>query len=236
MNALNCPNCGAALPAHSAKMDIATCDFCGTSFRLAKTLTPQPDMGDLLLGADFGNKIMPGWEAVNEGNLTFHKGSPSELRGKFKPQTNSYYVLKSSGLLDNFDISVNIKFTEGDKEWIRAGIYARFSPEGGYGFLVSAQASFTFGTFAKDEKGELLFYKLMAWSYHTALRSSMNENNRLRVICNEENFRVYLNGVLAASFKDEKFKMGRLYLAAEPSNKSTIGVVFSDLQLREVPQ
>ncbi|MBK8619624.1 MAG: hypothetical protein IPN96_21565 [Anaerolineales bacterium] len=236
MRALNCPNCGAALPARIIKMDVATCEFCGTSFRIAKSLTPEPDMGDLLLGADFGDKIMPGWEAMNEDRLSFHKGSTPELHCRFEPHPNSYYVLRSSGLLDNFDISVNIKLTEGEREWIRAGVYTRFSPEGGYGFLVSAQASYTFGYFAKDEKGELAFFKLMAWTTHTALRSGVNETNRLRVICNEENFRVYLNGVLAASFKDEKFKMGKLYLAAEPSEKSVIGVVFSDLQLREVLQ
>ena len=191
-------------------------------------------MGDLLLGADFSNRVMPGWEPMNEDKLSFHGGSTPELHCKFQPHTNSYYALKSSGPLDDFDVSVSIRFTEGEKEWIRAGIYARFSPEGGYGFMVSAQASYTFGYFSKDEKGELVFTKLMAWSTHTALRSGLGQTNRLRVICNGENFRVYLNGVLATSFKDEKYKIGRLYLAAEPSKNSVIGVVFSDLQLREV--
>jgi hypothetical protein len=236
MRALNCPNCGAALPAQAAKMEVASCEFCGTSFRTSKTLTPEPDMGDLLLGANFGSQTMPGWEALNVDKLTFHKNAPSELRCKFAPQTNSYYVLKSSGLFDNFDASVTIKFTEGDKEWIRAGFYTRFTNEGGYGFLISAQASYTFGTFIKDQKGELVFQKIMAWAYHTALRDGLNQSNRLRVICNEGSFRVYLNGVLAASFKDSNFTMGKLYLAVEPSEKSNIGVAFSDLQLRETPK
>lgn len=216
-------------------MDIATCEFCGTSFRIPKTLTPEPDMGDLLLGADFSSQIMPGWEALNLDKLNFYKGPPSELRGRFAPQVNSYYALRSSGLFDNFDASVNIKYTEGDKEWIRAGFYARFTDDGGYAFLVSAQASYTFGVFVKDAKGELVFQKIMAWAYHNALRSGLNEVNRLRVICNEDSFRVYLNGVLATSFKDSRFSMGKLYLAVEPSEKSAIGVAFSDLQLREVP-
>ncbi len=236
MNALNCPNCGAAMPAYSAKAEVVSCDFCGTSFRLSNTFTPEPDMGDLLLGADFGNRIMPGWEVVNEDKLTFHKGSPSELRGRFAPQVNSYYALKSSGLLDNFDASVSIKFTEGDKEWIRAGFYTRFTPAGGYGFMVSAQASYVFGSFVKDEKGELVFQKMMAWAYHSALKPGLNINNRLRVMCNGDSFRVYLNGVLAGSFKDSKFALGKLHLAVEPSAKSTMEIAFSDLQLREVPK
>ncbi len=236
MKALNCPNCGAALPARSLIDDIAACEFCGTSFRIPKSLTPEPYMGDLLLGADFSQRINPGWELVNEDKLTFHKGPPAELRGKFKPQVNSYYALKSSGFLDNFDVSATIRFLDGDKEWIRAGFFFRHTTEGGYGIMVSVQASYTFGYVAKDENGDLLFYKIMPWAYHTALRSGNNEFNRLRVICNGDNFRIYLNGVLATSFQDDKFKMGKFYLAAEPSEKSSIEVGFSDLQVREVPR
>ena len=236
MKALNCPNCGAALPARSLKDDIAACEFCGTSFRIPKSLTPEPDMGDLLLGADFSQRINPGWELVNEDKLSFHKGPPAELRGKFKPQVNSYYAVKSSGFLDNIDVSATIRFLDGDKEWIRAGFFFRHTTEGGYGIMVSVQASYTFGYVAKDEKGELLFYKIMPWAYHTALRPGNNGLNRLRVICNGDNFRIYLNGVLATSFQDDKFKMGKFYLAAEPSEKSSMEVGFSDLQVREVPR
>ncbi|MBK7451441.1 MAG: hypothetical protein IPJ47_19340 [Anaerolineales bacterium] len=193
-------------------------------------------MGDLLLGTDFSKKVMPGWEMVNEDKLTFHKGPPAELRGKFSPQVNSYYVLKSSGFLDNFDASATIRFFEGEREWIRAGFFFRHSAEGGYGIMVSVQSSYTFGYVAKDEKGELIFYKIMPWATHSALRSGNNEFNRLRVICNGSNFRIYLNGVLATSFQDERFKMGKFYLAAEPSDKSSMEVGFSDLQVREVPR
>jgi len=66
------------------------------------------------------------------------------------------------------------------------------------------------------------------------LRSGMNETNRLRVICQGEKFRVYLNGVLATSFKDSAFKRGKLYLAVVPTEKSNLDVTFTDLQLREV--
>ncbi|NWF63136.1 MAG: hypothetical protein HXY38_02415 [Chloroflexi bacterium] len=236
MRAHNCPNCGAALPARMLKNEIAVCEFCGTSFRIPKTLTPEPDMGDLLLGADFSQQTMPGWETVNDDMLSLHKGSPAELRGAFKPQLSSYYLLKSSGFLDNFDVSSTIRFFGGDKEWIRAGYFFRHTSEGGYGVMISAQATYMFGYVAKDEKGELLFYTVMPWTWHIALRPGMNVFNRLRVICNGSGFRIYLNGALASSFQDERFKMGKLYLAAEPSEKSSIEVGFSDLQVREAPK
>jgi len=236
MKSLNCPTCGAALSASAAKLDIAVCEFCGTSFRLAKTLTPEPDMGDLLLGADFSKNVLPGWGMINEDKLTFHKGPPAELRGKFQPQTSAYYVLKSSGFLDNFDASCTIRFFEGSEEWIRAGCYFRRTAEGGYGIMVSAQASYTFGHVIKDEKEGLLFHKILPWTHHSALRPGMKEFNRLRVICNGSSFRIYLNGVLATSFQDERFKMGTFFLAAEPSQKSGMEVGFSDLQVREIPR
>ena len=56
-----------------------------------------------------------------------------------------------------------------------------------------------------------------------------------RVVCDGERIRVYLNGVLATSFKDNRFKMGKLYVVAEPNGDNTnLGITFSDLQLREV--
>jgi hypothetical protein len=235
MESLTCPNCGGTLPAHSAKLEVITCEFCSTNFRKSATLTPEPDMGDLLLGADFSKKPIVGWELIGEERLSLHGGKPSELRGKFASSINAYYVMKSSGLFDDLDVSVSIKFTEGNAEFIRAGIYTRYDPNvGGYGFLISAQTSYTFGYISKDEKNELIFTKTMPWAYHYALHAGLNQTNRLRVICNGEKFRVYINGVLAASFKDTRYELGKVYLVAEPSEKSDLGMAFSDLQLRDV--
>lgn len=235
MEALNCPNCGAALPERAIKVDLVACEFCGTTFRVPKTLTPEPDMGDLMLGADFSDKIIPGWEVVNEEMLTFYKGNPSELRGNFKARYNTYYVFKSSGFLDDFDASINIQFTDGQQEIIRAGFYPRYTHEdGGYAMFVSAQGSYNVGYYVKDKNNEIVWETLIPWTYHTALRSGLHETNRLRVICNGERFRIYLNGVLATSFKDDRFKRGKLFFAVAPTEKSDLGIVLSDLQVREV--
>ncbi|MEN9562390.1 MAG: hypothetical protein RIR73_634 [Chloroflexota bacterium] len=234
MRSLSCPNCGAALPARNLKDDIATCEFCGTSFRIPKTLTPEADMGDLILGADFSQKTMPGWETVNEEMLSFHKSDPSEMRAKFKPHSNSYHVLKSSGFLDNFDVSVSIRFLEGKEEWVHAGLFLRHDTSvGGYGVKVSMQGTYNFGYIAKDDKDQLTYYKIMPWASHHALRAGLKETNRLRVICNGSSFRIYLNGVFATAFQDERYKMGKVFLVADASEKSSIEVAFSELQLRE---
>ena len=113
MKALNCPNCGAFLPQHVIKADLAVCEFCGSTFHISENLSPEAGMGALLLGADFGSRILPGWELLNEGKLTFQRGNPSELWGSYRPRINAYYVLKSSGFFDDFDAGINIRFTDG---------------------------------------------------------------------------------------------------------------------------
>jgi hypothetical protein len=178
---------------------------------------------------------MPGWEVMNTELLTFHKGNPPEMRGSYKANKKSYYVLQSSGFIDDFDAGISIKFTNGDENKIRAGFFLRFTPDnGGYAVLVSAIGSYTIGYYVKDTTNELMWKDLITWSNHTALKTGMNQTNRLRVICHDTKFQVYLNGVLATSFKDERFKTGRLYVTVVPSEYSDLDITFSDLQLRKV--
>lgn len=234
MKALNCPNCGASLSRHNIKADLAVCEFCGSTFHMSQNLRPEPGQGALLLSADFGSRILPGWEVIDEGKLTFHRGNPSELRGSYGPRISAYYVLKSSGFFDDFDAGLNIKFTDGDQNLIMAGLYPRFSNEGGYAVYISPMGSYVIGYFTTDKDGAWKWDTLMDWTNHAAIRAGMHESNHLRVVCDGERFRVYLNGVLATSFRDGRFKMGKLYVVAEPNGETNLGIAFSDLQLREV--
>jgi hypothetical protein len=234
MKALNCPNCGASLPTSAVKADLAVCEFCGTTFRISKTSAPEPDMGDLLLGADFRSNTLLGWELVKDGEITFHKGNPSELRGFYKPRINSYYVLISSGFLDDFDAGITIKFTDGDEKLITAGFFPRMNSEGGYAVYISPQGQYNIGYFTKDTNGDFKWNTLVDWTSHASLRKGKDVTNRLRVIMDGEKMRVYLNGVLATSLKDNRYKMGKLHVIAEPNGETNLGVAYSDLQVREV--
>jgi hypothetical protein len=100
---------------------------------------------------------------------------------------------------------------------------------------ISPLGSYVIGYFTKDKNNEWVWGTLMDWTNHSAIRAGMHESNHLRVFCDGERFRVYLNVVLATSFKDSRFKMGKLYVVAEPNGENTnLGIAFSDLQLREV--
>jgi len=235
MKALTCPNCGAALSAAALKNDPVTCEFCGTSFRISRTATPEPDMGDMLLGADFANETLPGWEIIRDGEMSFHKGNPPELRGLYKPRLNSYYVLISSGFLDDFDSGISIRFTEGDEKLITAGLYLRINNEGGYAVYISPLGQYNIGYFTVDTtSNNFKWNTLVDWTSHASLRKGKDVTNRLRVIMDGEKMRVYLNGVLATSLKDNRYKMGKLHVVAEPNGETNLGVAYSDLQVREV--
>ncbi len=234
MQSLNCPNCGASLPAHTSKLNVGVCEFCGTTFHTSNTYTPEPTMGNLFLGADFSKKPIPGWRLLNEAQLKLGSGTPPELHASFESRAGLCDVMGSSGLFDNVDVGVTIKFLEGKTDWIYGGIFARYGAEGGYGFLISAQSSYKFGYYSKAEDGTLVWKDLMSWISHTALRSGLHESNRLRVICNGDRLKIYLNGVLATSMRDTRFEVGNIYVSLAPSKESNIVAAISDLQLREV--
>jgi hypothetical protein len=234
MKALNCPGCGASLPRNTSTTDLVVCEFCGTTFHISKKLAANPGAGGLLLDADFGNESLPGWEVVRDGKLDFHKGNPSELHGMYPPRINSYDVLRSLSSFDDFDAGMNIRFTAGNENLITAGFYPRYTLGGGYAVYISPLGLYNIGYLSKDNKGEWKWENLMDWTRHTALHVGMNQNNHLRVVCNGERFYVYLNGVLGTSFKDTRSKIGRLHVVVEPNGDTNLGIVFSDLQVREV--
>ncbi len=237
LHALNCPNCGASLPPQVSDEDLITCQYCNTTFRIPKTLTPEPEIGNLILGADFSRKPIIGWDFPNEDKVRLVPGQPPELRAKFSSSDTLYYALNSSGYFDNLDASVSFKFNEGDEEYIRAGLILRYQKGvGSYGVLVSAQGTYMVGYYEKGPDGSLDWKTLLDWTKHTVLRPGLNQVNRLRVIANGDRLRIYLNGVLATSLSDRRYELGEVLLAAEPSEKSNIDVSFFDLQLREAPR
>lgn len=235
LHALNCPNCGAPL-SPAAGGQIIFCGYCKTSFRVPHTYTPQPDMGDLLLGADFSHKPIHGWEFLNENKTQLIPGHKPALQGSFEPSDLVHYVLHSSGWFDNFDASVTLRFTAGILEYIRGGFLVRYNKErGGYIIFISAQATYKMGYYMANADKKLEWFDLFDWTSHTALRPGLNQDNRLRVILDGSRISIYLNGVLATSITDERHTQGQIRLALEPGEKTEIVAQFSDLQVRKVP-
>ncbi len=216
---------------------LITCQYCNTSFRVPKTLTPEPDLGDVLLAADFSQKPIVGWNFPNEDKVRLIPSHPPELHAKCPTADTLYYVLNSTGYFDDLDAGVSFKFQSGNEKFIRAGLILRYQKGvGSYGALVSAQGTYMVGYYEKGARDDLVWKIVLDWTSHSALRSGYNQANRLRPIVKGDHLRIYLNGALATSLHDQRYALGEVLLAVEPGQKSDVEVSFFDLQLREAPK
>lgn len=230
LQSLACPNCGASLPGAIPQNGAVACDFCGTTFRVATSPTPEPDLGDLILGADFGNPDVPGWSLSTPENLQFKPGNPPELWARFAASGQIHPVIRTPAYFDNYDVGVTIRFLEGDLEYVSAGIEARGSDAGDYTFRVSAQGTFQVAWHDKNDWGGTL----LNWTAHPALKEGLGPANRLRAVLRGEQIRVYLNGVLATSLRDARFSGGTLRVMITPGKRVPAVVAYSHLELRDV--
>ncbi len=227
---ITCANCGAAIRPGDVLDGVALCKYCGINFRVPLDLAPEPAMGDLLLGADFRDPDLRGWKMFNNDKWELRPGPRGELWAKFPASNLIHPVLRTPGPLDDFDLSVNIRFVDGVFDYVSAGMEVRTCDDGDYIVQISAQGTFRVGWHNKTEWGGEFF----KWADHPALRKGMNQDNRMRVIARGDLLRVYLNGVVATSVHDSKYAFGYARLVVSPGDKvEPATVAFSDLQLRE---
>ncbi len=111
LQGISCPNCGAAIRVQAVPRTVESCEYCGTSFRVPHSLTPKPEMGDLMLGADFTNPDVPGWKVLNRDKLQFEPGPPPELWAEFPASELIHPVVRTPGHFDDFDASVTIRLS-----------------------------------------------------------------------------------------------------------------------------
>ncbi len=194
-------------------------------------MTPQPELGDLILGADFRDPKVPGWVISNEDKVEFKNEQGAELWANFEPSDMISPVIRTPAHFDDFDIGVTIRFIKGNYEQISAGLELRYCDEGDYVFRISAQGTFQVGWHKQKEWGDTL----MRWTNHPKLRTEMGDANRLRVVMRGNQIRVYLNGVLATSLRDNRFSSGLIRVVISPGyEKPNTVAAYSDLQLREI--
>lgn len=97
-------------------------------------MTPQPELGDLILGADFRDPKVPGWLISYEDKVKFKNDPGPELWANFEPADVISPVIRTPGPFEDFDIGVTIRFIEGNYEQISAGLELRYGDEGDYAF------------------------------------------------------------------------------------------------------
>ncbi len=229
---LTCANCGAPIDPASIRGDRAVCGYCGIAFRVPVSYTPEPDLGDLLLGADFRDPAIPGWIISIPDNLEFRPGSPAEAWVNLPASDLIHAVIRTPGPFDDFDVGVNVRFISGVLDQVSAGLEVRSWDPGDYAIRISAQGTFNIGWHDKNAWGD----HLVPWSNHPALRANWGDLNRLRVVMRGDGLRVYFNGVLAAALRDDRFSMGRIRVILAPGKGGDAVVAFSDVQIRAAPR
>ncbi len=230
LHELSCVNCGAVIRVMAMRGAVVSCDYCHTSFRIPTSITPEPDLGGLLLGADFRDPAMPGWLMLNKEKLEFRPGTPAEVWATLPASDRIHPIIRTPGPFDDFDVSVTFRFMKGSYDHVSAGLEMRSGDEGDYIVRISAQGTFNLGWHRKTDWGGAI----VNWTEHPSLRQRLGEANRLRVMMRHDQLRIYFNGVLATSLHDSKFRSGVIRLVASPSVHSALIIAFSDLQLRDV--
>jgi hypothetical protein len=225
---LNCANCGAAIDPQSIRGDLAACGYCGAAFRVPASLTPEPTLGNLLLGADFRDPALPGWVIAAPDQVEFRPGSPGEAWATLPASDLIHAIVRTPGPFEDLDAGVTIRFISGGKDQVSAGLEVRSWDEGDYVARISAQGTFSVGWHEKNAWGGYL----VPWTTHPALRAEWGEANRMRVSLRADQMRVYFNGVLALSLRDSRFGLGRLRVVLAPGKAEAV-VAYSDLQIRE---
>jgi hypothetical protein len=235
LNPLICPNCGAALEAPLVGTEVVTCQYCHTTFRVPHSPAPEPDLGDVILAADFSQKPITGWNLPNEDDVRLIPGARPELRANFPAKDWIYYALSSAGFLDDVDASVSLIFHAGDLQNMDAGLSLRHQKAvGSYTFQISPLGTYAVGYQEKGSDEGLDWHHIVTWTRHAAIRSGLNQVNRLRAVADAERLHFYINGVLATALHDARYDEGEVLLLAEPGANVAVDVGFMDLQLREV--
>ena len=137
-------------------------------------------------------------------------------------------VYRASELLDSPICFLDL--VDGDEFVIQA---ATPMVESYIGMRVPAEKAVLTGLAIRNRTPDFKWNTLVDWTSHASLRKGRDVTNRLRVIMDGEKMRVYLNGVLATFLKDNRYKMGKLHVVAEPNGETNLGVAYSDLQVRE---
>jgi len=229
MSFLNhCPNCGEPSPSQSIPETVVVCPDCMFSYRVPGSATPEPHPGPLIMSVGLNMENIPGWRFVNKEKLQIEDGLDQELIATFKAGDLYYPVLRTISQFDDFDFSTNIRFIKGDHDYCHAGVEIRSGDHGDYIVSLSPQGTFRLGWHKGTDWGGVF----SPWRDHSAVNIGWNEVNRLRIQANQNQFRLYLNGVFAASITDDQYTGGLIRLVIAPKKKKTI-VGFSQIELRE---
>jgi ribosomal protein L7/L12 len=215
---LRCTNCHAPLGDLSSG-HVVTCRYCGTPLRV----TGFGVAGATLLELTPAKPDMPGWtQHLREAPRW--AGSPIELvgavPGEIEPgKGSSWDVVRSVATFDDFDATATLRLWEGNLDTSHGGLKFRRNDAGLYQLAVSTNGKLSLYYLATNGP----HVTLAAWGPHPAVRSGRGEPDTLRVVCEGDRIRAFVNGTLVVSARDGSSAYGSIGLFAQSVPPVRIG-------------
>lgn len=225
IESLNCPNCGATFPREASYQDAVRCEHCGTAFRLQNGTA----FGKYILQPDFARASLNGWE-LNEDDKQFqYSNAPvPELLVSLPPTSLMRTVMSTTGVFDDFDVTLTSRFLEGKLGGMSVGIKFRRSDDGDYLVCLAGNGMYCLGWHKQNDWGG----DFVNWTAHPAARPGLGIPNQVRVTMQGEHMQVYINGLLVSSLQDGRFRSGYLRLVVSPPREMPMTLAISELTLR----
>lgn len=190
---------------------------------LVLDVTATPESGTLLLADDFADENS-GWDVFDEDDTTAGYVAGEYQIGVYR---DSYMAWANPQdlELDNFAIEVDARTVDGPLD-NNFGVLVRYQDGGSdfYWFQISADGYYAVDKMAADE-----WAGLVDWVESDAINQGFDATNRIRVECDRDQFRFYVNGAFLTSLSEPSFSSGNVGLAVGTFDEPGAVVRFDNL-------
>ena len=220
----SCSECGAP-----TLFGVADCGLCSAPTAGDELGVARVRRGATILSAGPAGGGFKGWQQHSGVELKEVEGPPAELMVNLPPHDGPVSVLSTATPYDDVELAVTIRFAQAQPE-ASAGIELRKSDVGNYVARLSPDGRFSVGTYSGPEWAGYL----VPWTSHPAIRAGLGARNRLRVSGRGNQVRVFANGVLVTSLRDDRHPNGQWGIVGV-AKAQLLEVGYSQLQLRDLP-
>ena len=185
-----------------------------------------PGLGALLYEESFGDATS-GWDEFDDDD-TWAGYVDGEYRvGVYRANYMAWGNPQPDQEFTGYQVEVDARPVEGPVD-NNFGLLLRYQPEGDdfYWFQISADGYYSF-----DLRQDSEWTSLVDWMESDAIRQGLDATNRLKVICEGNQFRFYVNDVFLGEVVDSSLSLGSIGLAAGAFDEPGVVIHFDDLSV-----
>jgi hypothetical protein len=197
--------------------------------REVTTATPTesgPRLGALLYEERFGDATS-GWDEFDDDDTWAGYVDGEYGIGVYRTNYMAWGNPEPEQEFAGFQVEVDARQVEGPVD-NNFGLLIRYQPDDDsfYWFQISADGYYSF-----DLRQDGEWTSLVDWVESDAIQQGLAATNRLKVICQESQFRLYVNDVLLGEVTDSSLGLGSVGLAAGTFDEPGVVIHFDDLSV-----